>query len=260
MLPVLRLLSAEVWRVWLNFRRYPNEAFASMTSFTILFYAVVMGAQGATAGPLALGSGLEALIVSFVLWYLAVIGLGSMAWGIQTEAQVGTLEQLWLTPHGLWRVLVARVAAFATLQLVLTGILLAAMLLLTGRRLFVPPESLLAALPFLLGVNGLGFVLAGLAVTYKNIVGTINLAQYLVILLIAVPPKAWPAALQPAYHLFPLVPAAEVLRQLMAQGVPLPETPWAAAAANGLTYFALGLLFYRWAERRVRRSGKLSGY
>lgn len=118
----------------------------------------------------------------------------------------------------------------------------------------------MAALPFLLGVNGLGFVLAGLAVTYKNIVGTINLAQYLVILLIAVPPKAWPAALQPAYHLFPLVPAAEVLRQLMAQGVPLPETPWAAAAANGLAYFALGLLFYRWAERRVRRGGKLSGY
>jgi len=35
---------------------------------------------------------------------------------------------------------------------------------------------------------------------------------------------------------------------------------WAIALANGLVYFTLGTLVFRWAEGKAKRQGSLGGY
>lgn len=257
---MLRLLLIEMKRLWLGFLRYPTEAFASLFSFAILFFAILQGIEHAGGGGLAFGGGLEGLMVSLVLWYLAVIALGSLGWGIQTEAQIGTFEQLCLSPYGPVRILLARVLTSATLNLTLTLLLFTLLVLSTGRPLQLRPEILLGALPFLLAVNGLGFILAGLALFYKNITGLINISQYIVILAIAIPSEAWPDPLQRFSFLFPIVPSADLLRSIMALNVPSPEISWILAWSNGLFYLFIGLSFYQWMDRQVRKLGKLGTY
>lgn len=257
---MLKPLVAEIERHWIVFLRYPAEALASTASFTILFYAILQGVEHAAGGPLVLGTGLQGLIVGFTLWYLAVMALGSMAWGIQGELQMGTLEQVFLSPFGSRRILLARVVAAATLNLAHSFVLLVALLLLTGRTLFISAVVLIPSIPFLMGINGLGFVLAGLALLYKRIIGLINLSQYLVILLITVPAGVWPNALPLWSWLLPVVPSVRAVHDVMARGTSVLTAPIIPVVINGMGYLVLGLLFYGWAEKAVRRQGSLGAY
>ncbi|NJK53855.1 MAG: hypothetical protein HC936_15560 [Leptolyngbyaceae cyanobacterium SU_3_3] len=47
---------------------------------------------------------------------------------------------------------------------------------------------------------------------------------------------------------------------MMARQQPLNFTLLGFALLNGLFYFGLGLLLFRWAERETKRRGRLSGY
>jgi ABC-2 type transport system permease protein len=257
---MLEVFLAEVRRSWIQFIRYPTEAIGGIVITTSIFYGLFLSAQYIAGPALQLGERLDAIVVGYVLWSLVLFIMTDIAGGLQYEAQTGTLEQLFLSPFGAPKVFVMRSLASLMLQL---GIILSILLIimaLTGSRLEFPPILLLPLLTVLLGAYGLAFMMGSLALLLKRVQQLLGIFQFALLFLMATPSESWASSLQVFRWLLPMTGGAGLLRDLMARGEALNPVGFSLALVNGIGYFTVGLLIFRFAEREAKRRGMLGGY
>ena len=264
---MIRLFLAELQRSWIVFTRYPSEAVTGIVTLTAIFLALILGVQsvvGGGVGTSQFGNNLNALIVTYILWSMSLFALGDMAWTIQNEAQTGTLEQLYLSPYGPKVVFLLRAIADLFVQIAMIAVVLAFILVITRRTLHFSLSVIPLVITILLGTYGLGFMLAGMTLLFKRIQNLIQLSQFVVLFLVAVPVEKWQPPVQWLGDLIPLAPGAGLLRQIMAPaplGAPAFDLPqFCYALGNGILYFALGLFLFRQADRTAKAKGLLGGY
>lgn len=256
----MNLFWAELRRIWTLFLRYPSEAIGQIFGVTVLFYGLFLGI-GYVAGPGGqFGARLEALVVGYVLWSLVVYAMSSLTWNLQNEAQMGTLEQLFLSPFGAGRVIATRALADLVLNLGINFIILVLILLLTGTRLYLSAGVLLPLIAALLGAYGLAFAVGGLVLLFKRAQQLVGMLQFFLVFLVMAPLESLSGPLAALQWFLPIAPGAGIMRGMMAQGQPLEALSLGAAFLNGLIFLAIGLLIFRWAARRVRYLGSLGGY
>ena len=253
--------TAELRRVLVVSRRYPLQTFSGMLTILILFLALLSGARY-IAGPLVAGEDRQgSLIVGLVLWNMLILSISEVSVGLQNEAQIGTLEHLFLASRSLLRVVLVRAAAGQLLFLATNSVILTVLTLATRTELSLSPAVALPLLAAFLATSGIGLALGAAALLWKKIGASLQLVQFLVVSLV-VPPfeQLLPAKSLALLDLLPLVPAAQALRDLMARGISPGGKEMAAVLVNGLGYFAAGILVFRAGERRARRKGALAGY
>jgi ABC-2 type transport system permease protein len=265
---MLELFLAEVRRSWTQFIRYPVEAIGGIVITTSIFYGLFLSARYIAGPSLQFGVSeaplqedrLEAIVVGYVLWALVMFIMGEISGGLQYEAQTGTLEQLFLSPFGAPRVFVMRSLASLTLQLTINLSILLIIMMLTGSRLEFPPTLLLPLLTVLLGAYGLAFTMGSLALLLKRVQQLLAIFQFALLFLMATPTETWTGSLQAVRWLLPMTAGAGLLRDLMARGEALDFAQFTLALLNGIGYFTVGLLIFRFAEREAKRRGMLGGY
>ena len=257
---MLELFLAEFKRSWIEFIRYPAEVIGGIVITTAVFYGLFLSARYIAGPALQFGDRLDAIVVGYVLWTLVLSVMTDIAFGLQYEAQVGTLEQVFLSPFGALKVFLARAIASLTLRLTLNLSILLIILALTGSRLYFPVSLLLPLIAVLLGAYGLAFTMGALALLLKRVQQLLGIFQFALLFLMTAPTETWAGPLQVLGLLLPMTPGAGILRSLMARGQALDPAQFALALFNGAGYFALGLLLFGWAEREAKRRGILSGY
>ncbi|WP_027876173.1 ABC transporter permease [Meiothermus cerbereus] len=256
---MLDLFWVEFKRSWLYLRRYPSEFVGTVVSLSILFLLLFLGARF-LAGPSAeFGERTEALLAGFLLWTLTLFSYSSLSFGLSEEAQTGTLEQVFLTPYGPIPLLLVRNLAGLGTQLLLMGSIALVLLLITGARLSFTPLLLLPITTVLLGGYGLGFAMASLALLFKRVQQLLGISQFLLIFLLQYPLEGsgWLAKLG---YFVPLVPGADLTRQMMAKEAALDWNLLGLALLNGLAYLALGIVVFSRAVQAAKRRGLLFGY
>jgi ABC-2 type transport system permease protein len=257
---MIDLFLAEIKRSWLLLSRYAAEALGGIVATTFVFYGLFLSSQY-IAGPTAVfGDRLDSIIVGYILWTLMLFIMGDVAGGLQDEARTGTLEQMFLTPYGAARVFVIRAIGSLTIQLTLNIIIVVAIMWVTGSKLAFPPILVPPFVTALLGAYGLAFAVGSLTLVFKQVQQLLSILQFGLLLLLAAPTETWTGGLRIVGWLLPIAPAAGLLRDVMARGLPLDDMRMAIASVNGIFYFALGILLFRWAERLTKRQGKLGGY
>src|SRR3954470_20646482 len=108
---MLRLLTAECRRAFLEFVRNPVEVGIGVVILIVVFYGLFLG-SGYLVGPAAgFGERLDGIIVGYVVWTMMLHSLGSIAGEMQRDAQVGALEQVFLSSHGPSEVFTCRTIA-----------------------------------------------------------------------------------------------------------------------------------------------------
>lgn len=257
---MFELFLAEVHRSWIQFRRYPVEAFGLILITTIFFYGLFLSARYIAGSTFQLGERLDSIIIGYVLWTLVLFIMTDIAGNLQYEAQTGTLEQLFLSRFGAIKVFLIRTLASLSLQIVLMVSVLFIIMALTGSRLNFPPALLLPLVTVLMGAYGIAFTMGALALLFKRIQQLLGLLQFGMWFLLAFPTESWGTPLQIVGHLLPMTTGAGLLRDLMARGESLNLMKLCIAFFNGAVYFAVGLLLFRLAERESKRRGILSGY
>lgn len=257
---MLELFLAEFRRGWIQFIRYPVEAITGVIITTAFFYGLFLSARYIAGPSLQFGDRLDAIVVGYTLWSLVTFIMFDIAGGLQTEAQTGTLEQLFLSPFGAPLVFVMRTLSSLTRQLVLNLSILLIIMALTGSRLQFPPTLLLPLVAILLGAYGVAFIIGSLALLLKRVQQLLGIIQFVLLFLLATPTETWTGWLQILKWLLPMTAGAGVLRDLMARGKPLNFAEFSLAFFNGIAYFIIGLLIFRFAERVAKRRGMLSGY
>jgi len=257
---MLELFLAEFRRSWIQFIRYPVEAIGGIVITTSIFYGLFLSARYIAGPSLQFGDRLDAIVVGYTLWSLVLFIMTDIAGGLQYEAQTGTLEQLFLSPFGAPMVFVMRAFASLVLRLAVILSILLIIMALTGSRLEFPPTLLLPLLTVLLGAYGLAFMMGSLALLLKRVQQLLGIFQFALLFLMATPTETWAGSLQVVRWLLPMTAGAGLLRDLMARGEALNLAQFSLALLNGIGYFTVGVLIFRFAEREAKRRGMLGGY
>jgi len=254
----LNVLAANIRKVGIELLRYLPNTLSTVVTFYAIFLMFFLGIR-VIGGPEATGESAEYLIVSMVLWFLALMAMQGIGWEITNEATRGTLEQLYMSPVGPWRILLSRMVGSVVVNLVIMVIVLllnmfTAGVWLTFDLLTLAPLFILTIICML----GVGFMVAGLALVFKQIQAFLQIAQFIFFALVAVPVglSVWLEAL-------PVVRGSTMIRAAMTEGVRLggfSGMDWLLLTANAVVYFALGIFLYKLAERRAMNRGLLGQY
>jgi len=237
--------------------RYPvNTATRFLTM--IFFFSLIFFGGRAVAGP-NLGGSLGSVIVGFFVWTLSFVAYARLAWNVTREAQWGTLERLFMSPHGFGRVMWVKTAVNLCFTFLWAFATLLVMMLISGKWLDIEPITVVTLGLLSLGsVVGIGFFFAGLALLYKRIENVFQLVNFAFLGLIAAPVDTYPWL-----KLLPLTQGSYLLRRAMDGGEPLWELPvidLAVLVATAVVYLLVGYYCFDRCQRRARRLGLLGQY
>ncbi len=251
------LARAVLRREFLLFVRYPADALGGIV-ISLFFFGVLFYGGRMLAGQ-ALADSIEGIIVGYFLWTLSVGAYSSISNDIGSELQWGTLERHVMTPFGFAPVALLKGAAKVVRTFLLSSVILAAMLLVTGTtlELHVVTVVVVATLS-VLSVLGLGFAAGGITVLYKRIGNWLNLIQFGFVVLVSAPVLELPWL-----SVLPLAHGSAMLQRAMVDGVRLWQFPAADLAllvGVAVGYLAFGYAVFRAATRRARRLGVLGDY
>lgn len=252
------VLRANVSKVVIEMVRYLPNTVSLIVTFYVIFLAMFLGIQ-VVGDPATAGESVRYLIVANGFWLLLMLGINSMGYEVTNEATRGTLEQLYMSPVPAWQILLARMVGTLGANLVIM-VLMVALSMATARawlNLDLPLVLLILA-PTLVGVAGLGFAVAGLALVFKQIQSLLQVTQFVLLAIAFVP-----LALSPWLALAPVVKGIDMVREVMIEGAGIATFgagDWLVLIVNAAAYFGLGLLAFRVAERRAMTRGLLGQY
>jgi len=250
---------AIVKRYLIELKRYPFNTLSGLATLYIVFLLIFLGARYVqSAGVSLFGESLEGVVVGYMMWTFALAAFSDLSWALMREAQLGTLEQLYMCPYGFRFVSLAWIAGSFLTGLIFVGVLLGLMMLTTGHLLHLPLGSLLPLLLLTVAaVYGVGFAMAGLALVFKRIQSFFQILQFVFVALVALPAEPWWA------KALPLSLGTRLIARVMIEGRSLGELPGSdlvILVANGLVYLGLGLAAFTFCERAARRRGLLAHY
>lgn len=256
---MLNLFFGELKRTWIQTLRYPSEVLGGVIILTAVFYGIFVGAQY-MSGSDTFGERLDSVVVGYVIWTLVVYIVNDIATNLQIEANTGTLEQVFLSPFGAPRVFLARAIASLTLRFLLILGVMAIIITMTGSQIAFPPLLLLPLFTLLLSAYGLAFFIGSFALVLKKVQQVLSMFQFVLFFLLATPTEDWTGPARIVANVLPILPSTGLLRDLMARGEGLDWDRWAIALLNGIVYFTIGTLLFRWAEGQAKRQGTLGSY
>jgi ABC-2 type transport system permease protein len=257
---MLRLLAAECRRSFLEFIRNPVEVGVGVVVLVVVFYGLFLG-SGYLVGPAAqFGDRLDGIIVGYVVWILILPSLGSVAGEMQKDAQIGALEQVFLSSHGPSKVFTCRTIANMLMNLLVTLAVLFPILALTGRWLHFSAGAVVPVGALFVGSFGLAFLAGAMALAFKRIQHTTSLGMFVMLFLIMVPFENWQGPAAQIRFVLPITAAAGLLRDQLTRSASLDWTTVLAAYANGMAYAIAGLAVFRWTVGKVKRNGTLGWY
>ena len=205
-------------------------------------------------------------LVGFCIWTYSIFAISNMSFALREEQQQGTIEQMFMGSTPFAALLFGRTLsnfAWTTAVILLGGgtVTLAFGLDLGLNWRLIPVLGLT-----MLGLYGLGFVVAGLTILFKNILSFANLIQNILLFLngAIVPVTVFPAWMTTATRALPSTLSIEVARLVTLDNLTLTAV-WADGllpllVLHSLIWFVLGLSLYLVAERIARRKGLLGQF
>ena len=255
---MLNVLGANVRKVAIEMRRYLPKTISMIVTFYAIFLMFFLGIH-ALGNPESAGESSQYLIVIMVLWFLSLMAMQGIGWEITQEATRGTLEQLYMSPVPPWQIMLARMIGTVLVNLVVIGLMLLMAMATAGEWLaFDLPTLLPLVLLTIFCMLGIGFMVAGLALVFKQIQALLQIAQFIFAGLVTVP-----VFLTPWFELLPVVRGATMIREAMAAGTTLTgftASDWTLLLVNAIFYFGLGVFLYSQAEKRAMNKGLLGQY
>ncbi len=271
----LRVMGAVVKKDLLIFVRYPSWVIAVFV-WPLLFPIMAVFSAKALAGPdeqsLHVFSALAGttdytgyIIVGLVLWMWLNMMLWTLGGFLRSEQMRGTLESTWLCPVSRLGVLVGGTVTQLITSMVNFGVMAVAARFIWGFQI-VGDLRLATGLFVLssLSVYGLGILFASLVIWFKEMNAMVQLVRglFMVFCGLTYPLAVLPAWMRGVSRALPLTYSIEAMRAVSLSGAD-------AAAVSGhiliLAAFAvgtltLGVLAFRYTERRMTRTGALGNY
>lgn len=241
---------------------YRFSVIAEFFVMAMLFAGIMLFAGGGDPSPEQLTSALLGILITFYV----KDAVSRMSWAIVTEAQAGTLEQLYMGPSSSTFFLMGSVLGSFVVSTVSLLVVAPILIVLFGIEVTLPLASLPIFAITLLGVAGFGFLVAGLTILFKNI--SVAMDMMLALLFFGngtfLPVDQLPEWLEAIATMIPSTQGIIALRSVATDGQTL-SALWSEGTLVFLTVHSLvfmigGWLILRWCEDMARQHGSLGHY
>lgn len=238
------VLKAELRRTWIQRRRYMISTITNLISFGILVFAAWVGLRAAFFKEAGVYGASAAL-----LWPLVLTSFGIAAGSLKEDIDLGTIEQLYLSAPSVLRLLHLRaLVGFLDSFLFTVPFLLIGGYYLGWSQL--GQWILVQVIPLWISLYGLGLVIAGLTLRYRQL-GTLTNLLGISMMALAVVELPLEGIWIWLGHIFPMVGVS-------AEPV-WPEGWWLRYLASAL-YLAIGVWAFRSLEVQAKRRGLIGKY
>lgn len=271
----VRAMASVFMREWWIFLRYPTWIIA-MVVWPIIFPAAYILSARALAGPD--GSGLAQFLrnagtdnflgyiaIGTTVWMWQNIVLWDVGFALRRDQQRGTLESNWVTPTWRFLFLIGQSLSQMITVIVFVGMTLLEFTLLLGMRLNVNPLSaLLVVLLAIPCIYGLGFAFASLVIVAREANTFVFLVRGMVMVFcgITYPVSVMPVWMQSIAAWMPPTQIISGMRAaLLTAATPTQIAPTLLTLAlMGAFWLTVGILLFRWTDRRAARTGSMGQY
>lgn len=258
-MPSFTLLRAVFARFWIEKLRYSFNTLSGLVALYLLFFVVFTGTRAYLPEAGGQPGAVQGIEVVFMLWSLAIFVFMEFTWVLTNEAQLGTLEQLAMSPFGLGNILFGRTLAGLSFHLLVMSVFLLLMMVSTGHWLHLDVVSLLPLVVLTIAsIQGLGLAVGGLALVFKQVAALFQILQFGFAVLLAAPAEALPLL-----KYLPLAWGAHLVRRVMVEGVSIGDLAAADLGflvAHAAAYLLVGSIVFKLFENGARRHGLLGHY
>lgn len=253
-----QVLKANFRKEFIELKRYYPNTIAMIATGYFIFLAMFMGLKF-VGNPATVDENVQYTIVSMVFWILTMMALNQSSITVLQEAMRGTLEQLYLNPFGAWRILLSRIVAQISLELISIIILLFLAQLTSGQWLNLNPLTIIPIMIVtFVSMIGVGFMMAGLAIIFKQIQNFLQILQFILMGLVFIPLSS-----APLMEFAPFVKGVNMVRMVMMDNLSLLDFTmfdYLSLILNAIVYLAAGLFIYLQCEKAAMRKGLLAQY
>lgn len=254
----LHLLSANFRKEYIELKRYLPNTIALVFTFYIIFLAAFFGIMF-IGDPASFDMNVQYSIVSVAFWSLTMMTMNFIGFSVITEATRGTLEQIYMSPMGVWKIMLTRIIGQFGLQFVIMVILLFAAMLTSGQWLNLNPMTTIPIIVItMISMVGVSFMIAGLAIIVKQIQAFLQIFQFVLMGLVFVP-----LTVAPFLAFAPFVKGVNMVRTVMIEDLTLIQLPladYAVLILNSLVYLIVGLIVFHRCEKVAMKKGLLGQY
>lgn len=265
---LLKLFRAEIVRSVLLTVRYPIELFVGLLIMYMLFMGLFLGARSLVRDTQMLSASLDGFIISYVMWFFVISAMGRLAFHIESEAQMGVLEQIFLTYPRMLALMLVRSAVDFFTSLVIVIALLISIMATTGKWLAIGTGNILELLILLVitvaGIYGFGLIFAGLALVFKRIGQVGSIMQFAFFFLAYFPVEQLTGWLKAALYSLPLTLGVSLIKTVIVEhgSVFSGSKSWLllGLVINSVAYLLIGSVVFLICERKSRMDGRLGQY
>lgn len=260
------LLTAEIKRSIIEFKRYPVETISTVIVLSMFFLGLVLGARSIAGahGPMNPQVAGGAL-VGFLMWFYGIAAVMGIAGDVTREAQVGTLEQVYLSPFGPPLILIFRqIASLAVVTAMIVCIAGICVLITKAKVEWHLQQTVPLLLMTMVGLYGLGLILGGLALVFKRIQNLLMIVQFALLFVTMAQVERTTGILRVFVSTFPLSHGTGMIRTIS-----LGKTTLSKLVADGqvtililssVLYLLVGLAIYRILDAAARKRGLIGHY
>ncbi|MBD3370918.1 hypothetical protein GF402_11235 [Candidatus Fermentibacteria bacterium] len=252
---IATLMLTEARMTLWEMKRYMFNTVASMVIMYLIFLGLFWGVKS-IAGQTVDATSLDSMVIGYVLWMSSLFVLQGMSNTVLQESQLGTLEQLYLSPMRTESIFFARGVLGVVINFFFVTLLLYLVMLTTGRYHSVNlPYFYGVLLVTLLSLEGIGFMMAGIGLIHKRVNAVNGILQFGLIGLMLLP--VYPFR---AYSLLPFVAGARTINMHIVADASFPLWWYLYIALNSLVYLSIGIIVFKLFEKRARKLNKLGQY
>lgn len=241
---------------------YKFNMLMQLLSLAFIFIGISYFMGGGELQPEQLSSAL----LGYMVWFYAASAVSNMSWDLREETQVGTLEQMYMSPVRPALLLLGRTIANLLTTTVMVVLMGGILVLALGIPLQLRWEGLPIFVITLVGLFGFGFMIGGATLIFKHSESLGNLFQNALLFLngALLPVDRLPGWLETFALTMPTTQGIIVLRNVMIDGQSLGAV-WADGSliwliAHSLVYFILGWTVFAYCERIAKQRALLGQY
>ncbi|HPC39195.1 MAG TPA: ABC transporter permease [Exilispira sp.] len=252
---LVNLFIAEGMKYWFEIKRYFFNTISSLLVIYIIFLVYFFGIKF-ISGPAISTNRLDAVIIGYMMWMLALIGFQGTSYLVYDEMQRGTFEQMYMSSLGLEKVFFFRVFYDTIFSLIFSTLILLLTMITTGR--YFTFNVLHFLIIFFLSIPsmwGLGFIFGGIALIFKKISSFLALMQFVIIVFVAV--DGYPFGLM---SFLPFAAGASSIQHLINNHGTFPLWWYPFLLAISIFYLILGILIFRLLLKKARKMNLLGQY
>jgi ABC-2 type transport system permease protein len=203
--------------------------------------------------------------IGFMIWWVAVQSMSTLAGSIVDDAKWGTLEQVRISGLSPVLIMAARSASLVVYFTLMAAVMGTVLILINGISIYIPALTIVVILITWVGTLGLGFMLTGLNIVHKNASTTIDAAPTILFFLTGVlAPFPHDSILHTISQFAPLTIGISLAKDMVMNGLLVTSASFSSRILllilNTAVYFVAGWITLQWAFRRAQEDGSLAHY